>query len=721
MALNTPISIPLSAFDATQSQVFSFTVMGGDQVVGNKLTIIDNVSGNVVYTHEIESYVYNQTLPANTLTNGGYYAFYFQTININGDYSAQSDTLTFKCFTAPTLVITNIPILKVIESASYKFSCRYSQVEDEPIDYLYFYLYNSSKELVQQSDIYTIVDALPDISETIFEHTFNGLIDNETYYVRTIGLTINGTSVDSGYYDFSVDYKYDGTYMIVSAENKANSGYVLLSNNVSEIDGTVYDKDGNIIEPTLIGGEIYLVNGEELVWNEGFQFKNTQFTKIKWWQPVWLGETLVMSNGDNTYITIELKRRVPNGQSLAKDYILVSGYNNGVLYMRKMSALREPLNNMSYVETLVNVDGSNVTVLFNVVRGGDYAIWDGVSTLIFGINEMTYLDESSNIHNYIDIDEGVSNVEYDRLTDLFFLDEPQAPPLTDVDIIGEPTEYTEFTEVDLMNSIVDNIYISRNNILEIPEEFPEWDNSTVLRADFTNGTSAGNIDWFTQNVNNIKVKRRKKGDFDYITLYKHDITSVHDLNFEYYDYWLPSGYDFEYAFVACVDDDEGSYYFANVTTCFNGLFVSDGEKTMKLFSNYLINSAQDNQLIATVQPYNKRYPVIISNPNVNYRTATIQGDILGLKDNEFTFIMDRNSIVKQKQEWDEFLTNGKMKIVKDWNGNIIMGGITTAPSYSYNIVNQNAIPTITFSITEQGQYDSQEDLYNNGFINIQLG
>ena len=98
MALNTPVAISLSAFDATNEQLFSFTVSGGDQVVGNKLTIINNVSGDIIYVNEVTSYIYNQTLPANTLVNGGYYGFYFQTRNIHGVYSSPSNTSTFISF-----------------------------------------------------------------------------------------------------------------------------------------------------------------------------------------------------------------------------------------------------------------------------------------------------------------------------------------------------------------------------------------------------------------------------------------------------------------------------------------------------------------------------------------------------------------------------------------------------------------------------------------------
>ena len=89
MALVTPVGVAIPAFDATQAQTFSFTVQGGDQVVGNILTIIDNTTGDIVdgFPKRVESYVYSQSIPANVLENNKYYAFYFQTINVYGDIS----------------------------------------------------------------------------------------------------------------------------------------------------------------------------------------------------------------------------------------------------------------------------------------------------------------------------------------------------------------------------------------------------------------------------------------------------------------------------------------------------------------------------------------------------------------------------------------------------------------------------------------------------------
>jgi hypothetical protein len=80
----------------------------------------------------------------------------------------------------------------------------------------------------------------------------------------------------------------------------------------------------------------------------------------------------------------------------------------------------------------------------------------------------------------------------------------------------------------------------------------------------------------------------------------------------------------------------------------------------------------------------------------------------------FTFLVD------QKREWDKFLCNGKAKIIKDWNGNILLGKITTAPSYTYDQTSGNGKPTMTFGATEVGEYDNQWYMYNHGLIDVEV-
>ena len=84
MALTRPILNSTVAFDASQEHIFTFNVIGGDQVVRNQLTIVRQSDGIIVYQSSQETFSYTHTLLANSLTNGVYYSAYIQTYNYNG-------------------------------------------------------------------------------------------------------------------------------------------------------------------------------------------------------------------------------------------------------------------------------------------------------------------------------------------------------------------------------------------------------------------------------------------------------------------------------------------------------------------------------------------------------------------------------------------------------------------------------------------------------------
>ena len=730
MALVTPIGVAIPAFDASQEQVFSFTVQGGDQVVGNILTIIDNDTSQVVYTNQVESYVYNQTLPAETLTNNKYYAFYFQTVNVVGDISNKSSNVTFRTFTQPTLSFTNIPSTGIIEAGSYNFTVAYNQIEGELLNSLYFYLYDVTQTELQVSNIYTSA-ATPPI---YFEHQFNGLIDDERYYVRAIATTIYGTTVDTGMNMIDVNYSYEGAYFAVTATNNVQNGYVQISNNITEIDGEVYEGNEVVTPKFDDGNAIDLYHTQRLVWSDGFSFRNDVFAKQKWWTPVLFGRQTTISNlssidpsGDgNSYITIEFKRGTKN--SVTKDYMIAKGYVDNIQYFTKISNLIEPLNNFSQVTSFLKVDNGNIEFDFSTVLGGDTLIWNGESDIEYGvIPQITWDDESASTYENVLEFDGYSNVEFNKITDMYWVAEEEAMEIEERDDLHAPPTIKYFSNVQLVNSIVRDFYLTHDASQESPyPSLPNWDNYTIMRANFDNNLVAGNVDWLLNSVTKIKVKRRKLGAREtYVTLFEQPISTVYDLSFFYRDYYVPSGYEYEYAMVPCVGSNEQMYFTTTVTTQFDGLFVSDKDKSMKLYGNVMVNSSADNILIGALQPYNQVYPVIIKNPNVLYRTVTFQGDVLGISDNNCTgepFKLTqatRPIIVNQKREWDKFLCNGKAKIIRDWNGNVILAKITTAPQYTYTQESGSSKPTMTFGVTEVGDYDNQWALYHHGLVDVE--
>ena len=321
------------------------------------------------------------------------------------------------------------------------------------------------------------------------------------------------------------------------------------------------------------------------------------------------------------------------------------------------------------------------------------------------------------IHSNYIIWNGDSNTEYNRITDLYFNDQPELEEAITGQQFYRPQEGVYITDYITKNSVVDDVYITRNVNEEFTTDIPTWTAGTVFHASMNGNLSAGNIEYITENISNIKIKRRTVGELDWITVYNQVVTQPIDLNFNIQDSFVPSGKDYEYAIVPCINNTEQVYYTSQVHSYFDGVFVSELDRPahlmnfMKLYSNVSYNQDNITQDIGILKPFNQVYPTIIQNSKTNFRSLTVSGDIL---DNDYGF--NPNEINDIKDKWMTFLTNGKIKFVKDWNGDIIMGKITTPPSFTYKNNTSMIIPTISFVITEQGKYNNIDDLRRNGYL-----
>ena len=104
----------------------------------------------------------------------------------------------------------------------------------------------------------------------------------------------------------------------------------------------------------------------------------------------------------------------------------------------------------------------------------------------------------------------------------------------------------------------------------------------------------------------------------------------------------------------------------------------------------------------------------VQNGDNNYLTGSISAKLMGYNFLETKYV-DRKDVVKQKNDFLQFLSNGKAKVFKDWNGNILIFRRTTS---SVNYVNTyaNGIVDVNFSWVEQGNYDDEKSLKSAGII-----
>lgn len=323
--LTQPIINPIAAFDATQNHVVTFLAIGGAQVVGNRIVISDNQTGETIYDNRVITMQLAHTIPANTLTNGGYYNVVIYTIDSANNFSQASVPVPFYCYSQPTLTINNIPASSTIENGTYTFQGSYAQQENEILNSYQFILYDSNKTVLSQSDViyYSSNDSL--------SYTFVGMSNDTSYYIELKGQTVNSTEITTGLLYFTVRYSQPASFAIVDLVNDCENGFIQISSNIVVIDGK-----SNPEPPIYIDNkEVDLREPDSWVrWNEGFNIKD-DFTMRVWGKDFNDFEPIItLSNKNNTDSEpnkIEMKWMIADVMKILPDYTLISGKNISIV------------------------------------------------------------------------------------------------------------------------------------------------------------------------------------------------------------------------------------------------------------------------------------------------------------------------------------------------------------------------------------------------------
>ena len=291
----------------------------------------------------------------------------------------------------------------------------------------------------------------------------------------------------------------------------------------------------------------------------------------------------------------------------------------------------------------------------------------------------------------------------------FFRDENALNP--------SPLRNVIFKSTRLENGIFSHWYVTRDvNSPYSSEEPTLWEYLTVMDANFDGTIQAGNVGYVLDNIDGIKIKRRKVNEYDWITL---DYVSAEELgttlSFTLNDNLNQNDIEYEYAFVPVSQEIEGNYITNTIKSKFNGVFICDAESIYKFYTNVSYGTNERVQQIGVFEPFGRKYPVVVSNSLLNYETGSFKGDILN---NDFldTRRIDAKEIVKKRKQIVDFLTNKKAKILKDWNGNFWLIFITDSIQTDYANNSGMSIVNVESRWTEVGDANSGSDLYLNGIL-----
>ncbi len=292
--------------------------------------------------------------------------------------------------------------------------------------------------------------------------------------------------------------------------------------------------------------------------------------------------------------------------------------------------------------------------------------------------------------------------------------------MTDDSVIDPaPARVPVINGVQLSNAIFDHLNILNSGTEEYSTEIPlEWTNDTIINANFNGNINAGNLDYSTEELAGVYIKRRIKGTFAWLTLYDIAMETAEDLSLTRYDLLNQHGVTYEYAFVPYLKDyTECAYIVKEVDSSLDGVFVCSPTAIVKFYGGLSYGAASVANRTGVFEPLGTKYPIVVSNANTQYYKGSLQSTALSftqLMDNTFNRVSNTDYL----NALTNFLTDKTTKIIKDWNGNIWLVAVLDDASISYNNNVGMGLGDVGFSFVEIGSAKDQNALQTNGFINI---
>ena len=268
--------------------------------------------------------------------------------------------------------------------------------------------------------------------------------------------------------------------------------------------------------------------------------------------------------------------------------------------------------------------------------------------------------------------------------------------------------------ITVKNGIYDRINITRDVTFPYNPAFPSsWDKNTILNANFNGNPNAGNVMYTLSQITSIRLKRRLKGTFNWMTLYDIPVNKIEDINFTKMDALAQSGTEYEYALVLVIGNVESEYMINSAETSFYGIFITDGNKIYKFKEGTSYSGNERVHMTGLYNPYGSKYPIVVSNGQLNYDKGTVTGSIIVPDAVEQ---IDRPATVSKIKEIKDFLCSPSAKVLKDWNGNMWLVSITDNLPINYFTEVGMGFASISFNWVEIGDANNGNDLYFNNLI-----
>lgn len=283
-----------------------------------------------------------------------------------------------------------------------------------------------------------------------------------------------------------------------------------------------------------------------------------------------------------------------------------------------------------------------------------------------------------------------------------------------------PTAINDINYLQASGIYYDDIYITRNVTYTPTTEIPQdWDEDTIFHAKYDGDLTAGNVNFRYKDIEDgvVLVKRRQTSGFHWITLQANGVYDPEDLRFKFIDYTAAPDTEYEYALVPIIGGTEADYYRERITPTTERLVIVDNSALWATIVTNGFCDSQRNTAPGVVDTMNNKYPTIIHNGMANYDTVSVTAGWFPAEEDDCTLMIgeEYNHWVSQyAKRFMDFLTNRKVKMLKNVDGRMWLCYVTTLPSNTARDVYWDR--EINFGVTEIGDVEGEKALYDAGLI-----
>ncbi|MBK1611798.1 hypothetical protein [Bacillus cereus] len=268
-------------------------------------------------------------------------------------------------------------------------------------------------------------------------------------------------------------------------------------------------------------------------------------------------------------------------------------------------------------------------------------------------------------------------------------------------------------ELQISEGIYDEAFLTLDtNIVDDTAKPTNWTLQTLMDAKFTGDLDAGSVGADGFKVTKILIYRTVVGTFKWEAIAEFDYDPDYNV-YDYVDRFTENGALYQYAIVPVANEVLGDKLISDeVKSEYEGLFLTDKYENKRFEYDVSLGDIAYNTVSSVNQPIDGQFPIVVFG-NSKYRSGNLS--VLPLSKNTVALAgqsIDRLAEQVNRQDWMDFLNNGKAKVLRMDSG-VLMLVVTHNASLSHMEGSLRDLANISFDFTEIGELNFNNMVKND--------